>query len=121
MITEESPTINARPAPKVTAGPRSAALHLPSGSQRLRDRDPVGVFEVAAHGQSPGDSRDPYGTRRQLTLHVQGRSLSLERRIGGQNDLAHPLRLDPCQQRADRQIVRSHAIERREPSTQHMV
>src|SRR5512140_4014994 len=64
-------------------------------------------------GDADWEALDPLGD-------VMRRGLALQRRVHCQHDLVDTARLDPADERIDRQILGPHAFERGKPAAQHM-
>ena len=104
---------NARPCLKVTPNPAfSISAHLAAGRERLSDRHAIGIFKIAAHGQTAGDPGNAHPERQQLPLHLEGGGFPLERWIGRQNDLRDAFGFDSNEEIADGQIVGPDAVQR---------
>ena len=101
--------------------PRRHVRQSPAALQRLGQRDLVGVLEIAADGQAPGDTRDAHAERPQELGQVERGGLALHVGIGGQDDLVHPARVQARQQLAHLDVVGADAIERRQRAEQHVI
>src|SRR5262249_6247775 len=64
----------------------------------LGEGDLVGVFEVAADGQTTRDAGDAHAERLEELGEVDGRGLALHARVGGEDDLLHAGRLEARQE-----------------------
>src|SRR5881398_2759374 len=95
--------------------------YFPAPFQGSRQRDFVGVFEVAPDRKSPRDLRDPNAQRTQQSGEVDGGRLTFDVRVGGQDHLCRLLALQASEQFADLQIVRTDAFNRRERAVQDVV
>ena len=101
-------------------------LELAPALERPDEGHLVGVLEVAAHGDAPGDPGDGADVAREALGEVHRRGLALERRVGGQDDLlvrlARRLALrGPLEQLADAQPVGADAVHGRDGAMQHVV
>src|SRR6266508_3512368 len=102
--------------------PASDALaHLAAALERLRQRDFVGILEVATHGQATRDARDAHTQRLEQLGQIDGRGLALNARIGGEDDLFDPLGLEPRQQLPHAEVFGADAVQRRERAQQHVI
>src|ERR1700712_2700572 len=86
------------------------------------ERDLVRVLEVPADRQ-PAGQPGHHQVRKvaQQSDQVGRRGLTLEIRVGGEDDLADTGFGDPSEQRSDAQLVRSDAVDRRDGAPQDVV
>src|SRR5882762_897380 len=102
---------------------RSLGLgHVAPRRQRLRDRDRVGVLEIAPHRQPSRDPRDAHAGRLQHLLNVVRRGLPLHRGVRRHYDLPHTRAVrDTRDQLIEVQLVGTQPLERRQPTTQDVI
>src|SRR6266568_2211677 len=102
---------------------RSLGLgHVAPRRQRLRDRDRVGVLEIASHRQPPGDPRHAHASGLQHLLEVGRGGLPFHRGVGRHDDFPHPRAVrDPGDELLKPQLVRAQPLERRQPAPQHVI
>src|SRR5258708_7865739 len=89
--------------PRVTSRPSS---DVPPALERLADRDLVRVLQLGPDRQAETDARDPQAERLQEARQVDGGGLSLDVRVGGQDDLLDRSVPETLQERGDLQVVR---------------
>src|SRR5712692_9569886 len=86
-----------------------------------RERQFVGVLEVAAHRQAVGGPRDFDPQRRELPLHVERRRLSFYIRVRGDDHLGHAFLTRTVEQLRNVDLVRAYAVDRRDHTMEHEV
>src|SRR5689334_25178177 len=98
-----------------------------SYSQLLAAREGVGkdffvrVFEHAAGGDATGEASHFDRMFSQQIRKVQGRTVALHCWIGRHDDFADSTLLDPLDEAIDGQLVRTYAVERSDPTQQHVI
>src|SRR5205085_5894262 len=125
----------------VGAGMRLIRSQFAAAFHRLLHRDFVGVFDVAAGGDTGSDARDLHrgGSRSAvaarrfvLLFHlllgllyqprdVHGGGLAFDRRISGDNDFVDFAGIYPAREIAEPQVLRPNAVERRKRTVQHVI
>src|SRR5690348_6604878 len=73
----------------------TASLHLPAALQGLAESHLVRVLEVATHREPAGQPGDPDPEGLEQPGHVHRRGVAFEVRVGGQDDLLHPVHGHP--------------------------
>jgi hypothetical protein len=81
----------------------------------------VQVVEFAANGKSVGQLAQANRKSFQSFGKVMGGCLTLERRIHGENDFVYAGTCDAPDELVDAEILRSNALESREPATEHVI
>src|SRR5579859_5385213 len=108
--------VKARPA---KGSGRGAAAFDGAGQGHL-----VGVLQIAAHGQTPGEPRHVHAQRRQTALEVARGRITFDVGIGRQDHLLNrdlsPI-LDPTEQLFDLEVFDRNAVERVERAVQHVI
>src|SRR5262249_32304344 len=74
----------------------------------------VGVFEVAADGQTARDAGDAHAERLEELGEINGRGLALHARVCGEDDFLHAGRLEAHQELAHTQVLGANAVEGRQ-------
>src|SRR6266550_7752862 len=121
-ICLKSFSLNDQLAAPVIALLGSLLPHLAPRVQRLRDRHAVGILQIAPHGQAARDPGHAHARGTQHLLQVRRGHLTLHRRVGRDDHLAHPGPVShPVDQRADAQGLGPHAVQRRDPAAEHVV
>src|SRR5437764_5079649 len=92
--------------------------HVAAALQGARQRNFVGVLEVASDRKSARNLRDPNAQGTQEPGEVHGGRLAFDVRVGGEDDLGHLLALQASEQLADFQVVRTYPFNRRERAVQ---
>src|ERR1035437_895093 len=88
--------------------------------------DFVGIFEVAADGQSPRNSRDASHDRLQALRQVHSGGLTFQGWVGGDDHFLERLPLvlgllGPLEKLADLVLVRTHAVDRRDGAVEYVI
>src|SRR5204862_8084532 len=81
----------------------------------------VRVFEVGADGDAHGNAGDTDAERLQQPGEIERGGLTFNRRIGRQDDFFDTATGYAREQALDLQVVRTHAVQRRRRSHQHVV
>src|SRR6266540_1831823 len=116
-----------QPADPSTFGRRAeirrqgSGWHVAAAGEGAAEGDLIGVLEVAADREATGEPghADPEG--REQAREVHGGRLAFDVGVGGQDHLADAVGLDPGQQLADVQVVRSDPLDRADRAAEDVV
>src|SRR5262245_21109836 len=85
-------------------------------AQRVGEQFPVREFHHAAGGHASRQPRDGNRLSGQQVRNIEGRSVSLQGWIRRHHEFSDLLFTNSADEGVDRQIFRTHAVERRNPS-----
>src|SRR5208282_4046173 len=105
------------------------ALHFAAAFHGLQHGDFVGVFDVAADGNSHGDAGHAQSLSLSLSLslplqllgEIGGGGFSLDGGIGGQDNFFDFAAADPADQVGDAQLFWAHSVQWRNGAVEHVV
>src|SRR5580704_5285734 len=96
------------------------AKRLPA-RERMRQRAAVDVLELPAHRHAVSDAAGAHAAPRGELAEVVGGGLPLDRRVGGEDELAHAPLGQNALELAHTELLRPDAIERRQVPHEHEV
>src|SRR3546814_802105 len=97
------------------------STHRPPRPQRLRQRPLVEIIQLAAHGQTMRELRQPYRITLEPLGEIMCGRLPLQRRVHREHDLVDPAGGDARDQGIDAEVLRANAFQRREPADRQRV
>ena len=89
----------------------SQKLQLSPPFHRFQHGDLIGIFDVAADGDTHRDARDFHSGALELLREIGGGGFAFDRRIGCDDDLVHVAGVDTSDQIGDAQLLRANAVE----------
>lgn len=96
-------------------------LQLAPSFERFRHRDFVGIFNIAAGGNTCSDARHPDRIIFQHSLNVDRCGLAFQSWIGRNNQLVHFSPFNALTQGREPQMFRSDAVQWRQRSVEHVI
>ena len=95
-------------------------LHVAAAFHGLEHGDLVGVFDVAADGDSHGDAGDFHSGALELLRQVGSGGFAFDGGIGSDNDFVDVAGVDAGNQVGDAELLGSDAVERRNGTVENM-
>src|SRR5215217_2209465 len=102
-------------------GRRRTFLEFAPALEGLRERDLVGVLEVAADGKTAREARHPHAERLEERRDVHRRRVSLEVGVRRDDHLGHALAFDSVEELLHAQVLGADAVERADRAAEHVV
>src|SRR6266705_2408148 len=99
-------------------------LELSSSFHRLQHGDLIGIFNVASHRNSGGDTRNLHrwcSCPPDLLREIKRGGFSFDRGIGGDDHFIHAAVLHPPQKVGNPQLLGANAVSRRNAAMQYVV